>query len=528
MPNRFTALVFCCLLMAPLPIQAKEVLLGRRTVELELDAARVTINIATDESAARLESQLAAGGPASDQGASEPVAPDHLEVTYENARVFVRRPRGDDDNGRDPARTRPRLEIALWVAADQPLRLLGKDLEVILRGERLDRLAARDFGDDEDQPGRDRVGSEDDGNSADTADTPVSRQTTPTERHDPEPPFAIELGVSSSTVDITGVADAALALSASRLRAEGTRGALTIVAEAGSESEVLQHDGNIELLASSSDSVIVGASGTLELDLTQSNLLVREGNGSMQGQARSALVVIEQWRGPTTIESTETTFELRATESRTKLTGSALRVTGEAGLGAIEINSTQGGNVVLRDWVGRTTITQKGDGSFESTSLRGPLLLDLREGMRATVTASGSLVQATLRDAEIEVAGAQVLKVNSERSVLRATQIRRLERIDATATELDLDLRDVQSIGPLHADGASVLRLAMREPCRVVISGGASEDGGRGVNANRCFVDLASQIGKTFSAGSRRGKTSVIRVELGKGGRLDVEGHSSP
>lgn len=538
MSNRFFALtarwlVVCWLITAPLPTQAREVLLGRRTVDLELDTARVTVNIAASETAARLVSRPLAGAPAIDQDGASDVdeQDDALDVRYEDAKVIIRRPHGEEERARG-ADARPQMEITVWIADDQPLRLLGKDLELILRGERVDRRE-----DDEDQPdGRDapdgelggEPGNDDPARDGEGTETPVHRQGTPTEPHDPNPPFAIEIGVSSSSVDMVGVSDAALALSASRLRAEATHGALTVVAEDGTESEILEHDGTLDLSASSSDSVVVSATGALDLDLTQANLLIREGNGSIMGKAQSALIVIEQWRGPTTIESTETTFELRDTASRTKLTGRTLRVTGEAGRGAIEIASKQGGQITLNDWVGRTTITQEGDGTFESSSSQGPLLLDLRDGMRATVTDASSLVQATLRDAEIEVAGAQVLKVNSERSVLRASQIRRLERIEAIATELRLDLREVQAIGPIQADGASVLQIDMREPCRVVVSGGASTDGGRGVSADRCFVDLASQVGRTFSAGSRRGKTSVIRIDLGQGGQLDVEGHSSP
>ena len=476
---------------------ATDIVLGHQPVEIEVDAADITV--ALDRVPARLSSRPGRTEVGADGDADEP----DLDITFGSDGVHIRR-RPPVAN-RETAR--PRLHLEVVIAPLQHLRLVGNDLALSIAG---------DLGRSDDAAG------EPDAEAA----RPVPRQMTPTKPPDPDPPCPLELALDSSEVELRGVGDLGVTLTASRLRSETSRGALRVVAEAGSEVELLDHQGLLRVEASDSDVVVVRSAADLDLRLEAANALLREGRGHLQVHARGGLLAVEEWSGLTQIEADGGAVELRALGPQVTIAGRTLNVTAEKGRGVLDIRNLAGGEIRLLDWVGRTSIEQEG-GAFDASGTHGPMRLALRANAQATVSDSEGLVQAILEHAELTLTRASQIEIDARHARVSATGVRRLNRVAAIDSHLDFDLTQARNSGPLVADADSRLVLALREPCRVIVGGTAGAAGGRGVRAERCFLHLAGGAGATF-APKRAGRTSVVRVELALGAELEVEGHSAP
>ncbi|MEM7582921.1 MAG: hypothetical protein AAF560_06040 [Acidobacteriota bacterium] len=491
--------------------------------KVQLDVRQATLEVVRDATA---EAFLRVTAPTSDEASDEP-------IDLRQGSGFVRLVR----RGADPEATggegaiASRWLIELVMGPEQPLEIVGADLEILIEGVPQETL-------DED------VGVEEDEDFDEAFDERRIARVKALERGDPEELEklqkgllgraacgvhdsgelpSVELRVDQSNINLFAVEGVRIDASDSFVRAEQTSDLLYATLVGGSV-EAIGHEGPVDLSAQEAEIWLEDARGKVVFEIEGGALSVSGGSGHREGKIRDGFGRFEGGRGAAIVAATDANLEVATvTQANVQLSGSGLEVALEEVQGRIETNML-GGRLTGRDLSGQVKVTARGDTEVELETLNGPLNLSLESGSGARVTGLAGAIQGSVHDGRLEVDGVRHVQLRGQRSELRLAGIERIRQIDVTDSILDLDLSGMRHDPLLTLRGASEASVRMQAPCGVKLDASSQAQFAQ-VSVSGCMMHSQSQGRVMFQQrGIEGNRQMMLRLAVSADSTVDVEG----
>lgn len=288
----------------------------------------------------------------------------------------------------------------------------------------------------------------------------------------------------------TGTATISLITQNTVVDVESSSGDLTVELTLGSLS-VRGHEGSLNLVSVDGESTVEGLEGAVSFTLDGGSLSLRSGSGAIEGSSIRGFAACDRWTGGVSLTGEDATFELRDGEAqplRLTTKSATIRVDGLRGPVFAQV---AGGEVVAESVVGSLDVSATAGAVVEVTALEGPLTVAAREGSTAELTQIDGLVTANLDDATMTLAGADNLNLTAKGSRVAASGIGRLASCIATASELSLDLSEVEERTlDLRVTDGSTVEVVLRSPCQVQLRDSAAAS--QQVDVTGCEFQLQS------------------------------------
>jgi hypothetical protein len=491
-----TALVLCFAVgLAPpeaeaqqqvdLPISAN---FNNPRIELELTDARVLIAVGT-ESTPHIEARVEPGGTTTDA---------RLEVTHIPGSVTrIRRPDSDGVSAT--------ITIELELAAEQHLTVTGTRLELDISGPPFDP----------DTP------------SPDQPPTPVAIQAPETAAATGRPPEAPQAPVT--TVVVTDSSVTARDLGALSLTATG--GTVDLATSAG-PADIRLH-GSIAFLhrmrqktvieAFDSETTVEDDEGGVSVNLDGGGLTVSRSMSTIRGEIYGADVSIVTASGALELSGSDSTIRITdATLAQTRISGDELRVAMSDIRGPVQL-ALNGGSLGATAVEGRIDLRLAARAEADLGDIRGDLAAVLSDGVRAEIDGVTGHTRIQLENGELDLADLKSLELASQWGVVTGRGIRSIQRLEATDSNLELLLDDVNGRPKIDLRGATDATVQLSTPCRVVAELPESPFGDH-LRVSGCDFDFDG----TSKRGLRRGVDGrapvVLEATLDEQASLRVDG----
>ena len=450
--------------------------------EIALDADALTFDLADAELSieVRQAEPILRARVAEDDGGSA-----RLEVSGVDGALTVSRPVDDEPT---------RLSIEAVIAPGQRLRLDGRRLTVIL-----DHLPAG------------------------PADPPAPGAPSAAGKAAVRGSF--QLSLESSEADLTGLRDPVLDLTSTAVWLTGTGGNLDLTLRGGS-AEIRGHRGSLKLAASDAEVAIEDLRGPLTPRLVGGSLTVTGSRGNLDATLDNALLRLDGWRGAVQLRGTGATLEARAAgDAKTpwKIEGRGLRLVLEGVSGPVTA-TLDGGSFEGRGLRSKIVAVANNGARLDLAELAGSLRLNLTGGAEARVSDVGGALASELEDAFLEADGVGQLALTAARSRVVARRVRHLTRLEATDSELDLDLEAIRSPF-LKLLGTSRASVRLTTPCLVQLQGPAAMVD-RQVRLTGCDLLVPGQRLRGKQTFLRYGDhpLTTLKAQVSEDASLEVEG----
>ncbi|RMH22563.1 MAG: hypothetical protein D6696_03185 [Acidobacteria bacterium] len=484
----FAALPLAAQIGGHLPLDTA--LSNARPIIVELDNA--TIQVAVDPSPTTKSWLRAATARPEDDPAAGALA-----IDWQEGPITVRRavaPAADE--------TPVRVLVELTVLARQPLVIKGSDLDVTV-------TTAADL--------RARYGD-----SGGKLPPPRPRQLTPSPPATGEKGYNLEIEVEGSRIDLFGVREALVIAAASRLRSERSSGLLVVEAKDDAEGEILDHRGPLELRATDSDLAVQGTLGQVRFDLRQSNAVLRDGQGAVEGSIGGGLLVVDNWRGGTVIkDSSNASLDVRGdvANNNLEIAGEELEVTIAGWHGSIQLDQ-EGGRLRTEGCAGPSTMQLAGT-RFELTQMRGPLAMEMTDGASGKLLGLEGQLNGKIARSEIELRDVFSLDLAAQRATITGGGIRRLRGFEVTSSTVDLDLSATAGILDVKLRGETKAALELKTPCAVMVEAEAAPR----VKLDGCTIQVGyASPSQVMARPAGGGRSTLLRAVLDAAAELEVSG----
>ncbi len=338
----------------------------------------------------------------------------------------------------------------------------------------------------------------------------------------PGPPrLPLELDLFGSVASLTNLNEVDLQAEESDVVATGGRGKLD-AALISSTLAISETRAEIALQAQGSDITVVSSRGELRIELRGSSL-VAEHQGRIQGQVEDSFVRLSEGLGRVELRGSGSTVEMRqAKYGQVRLQGTDLVVHGDDLTASLDV-SLVGGSLTLTGCTGAAKVVGQGGLEFQLEGWQGGVELGLSEDSSAHLQGIRGLIKAQLEDAFFELSDSNELDLSALRSQVSVSDLRRLRRLVATDSQLELDLTGLRHNPTLVLQGASEAKVELDYPCAVRLAGGDETFDGR-LRASGCGLDNAAHGRSRFDRFGLDGQRTVrMSVALSSESSLKIE-----
>ncbi len=282
---------------------------------------------------------------------------------------------------------------------------------------------------------------------------------------------AFRLALESSTANLAGARVSEIEAVASSVELTGTEGSLTLKLTGGS-AQVQGHQGRLELEATGAGVAVIGHQGRLVSHLEGGSLEIAGGEGTFEGTAAEAQLTFDGWAGPVVVRGADTAVDALGAEHRDRwqIEGRELQVVLER-VGVEIVATLEGGSLRGSDLSASVEATAMGGARLDLVEVAGGAVVELSDGAEAWVTGVTGNLEAAVTDSRLEVERIDRLTLSGARAQVTVRGIAQLAPVEMTASELDLDLREVRHGSSLDLRGAGWARVRLLAPCVVQLTG---------------------------------------------------------
>ncbi|MBP7145899.1 MAG: hypothetical protein KBD01_00030 [Acidobacteria bacterium] len=479
-------LALVCLLAASLPAFAEPVELP---VDMEVEAQRISMSLRGGRVDVLVDPDAEPGLTVKDLVRGEESG-GFVLIEQDGASLTVGQPHGDEV-------TAPRLAVELVIGPGQVLELSGEDLSVTVEGLAPPPAAPpREAGE---------------AGSALAAPAPIP---------------GIRLDLVHSIVRVSAVGGLNLKANDTAVQAERLRGLVQAELEGG-RLALDDQEGPVHLRGSNADVTLAQAIGDVEFALEGGNLSIAAGAGSCKGRSRSTLVRIEGWQGGVTLDGELNQVEVResgAPEAQLSVSGERNDVLVEQFRGAVTAQVT-GGSLRATDIGVRVRVE-----ATEGAQVRVERVkegAEVRSSERATLTVNdvGQRLWAVVRDGSLDAEGMAELELRADSAVVNVRSITGRARVQATDTQLGLDLSASRVHPDVKLGGSTQASIVMPAPCVVRVS--EPEMAGQ-VTVSGCELSDGSNRPGTSPYGRRPGSRPDLLLIAHLDGSAELNVRATP
>ncbi len=435
-------------------------------------------------------------------GGTEGAAGAEFAITDSGTVLTVHRPE-------DLSEPIPRLRFELTFPLGHPLDIKGLDLDVTVAARAVVSTGFED--DDED----DRGDSEDD--EADGEGDSVAQPVAVAPSH------LLSLTITDSNADLSGISSANLNVTRSFVHTADTRGHLALALE-GTTFEAEGHQGAVDLSSRDSEVALDEVIGQVQPALIGGSLTVRGGAGVIKGQFDDALLRVDRRKGQITIAGSGATIEgLDLIGSRVDIKGGGHDLRLDDVRGSVLADMT-GGSISVGQLRGATTITARDGTEISLENVVGNPKLNLFDCSTTLIDVTGQ-ASVEVRRGRLELDEVQRLSLVASGAEIIGSGLEGLTKLEATNSQLDLDLQKVKQNPSLTLRGSTSARVRLQAPCTVKM--GEARLLSAGANVNGCDVN-SKAVNVRRKRFERRGlsgqRRTILNVKMVQGSTLDVEG----
>jgi len=397
------------------------------------------------------------------------------------------------------------LSLSLWASPEQTFSVKGRSLELSI-AQTVDRA-----------PPRSRI----DGPAE--ADAPPAGKP-PAEQRDETVLIPLRVSVADSSVTIQGVAAAELEATDSDLSVSAGRGLTVIRLDRGS-ADIRDHLGMLDLDGHNGKFTVANSRARIEFRLEGGSLFAQDGVGAVSGEANEAFVQIQDHQGPTSLRGTDASYEFRGSGGMVTVEGKQLDVIVERSEGPVTLRLS-GGSVRGDTWNGNGKVSTADGTTVDLEGVRGQLSLTLEADCSADVSGVGALLQGTIRGSRLTASDISRLAINAESADVDVSYIDTLDRVDATDSQLTLDLREIQGRPALALRRGSRVSVQLPMPCQLRTMGPGSTLGTQ-VTVYGCEHRTGNQRWGGGAQGVRAldgSRPVLLTVTLSEDSTIEVEG----
>jgi len=308
----------------------------------------------------------------------------------------------------------------------------------------------------------------------------------------------------------------------------GDSGVGSVVAELTHGSLTLRgQQGTLQLTSTDSECAVEDLKGNLVYRLTGGSLDARGGEGRLEGTTDGGMVSASGWRGNVSVDGREATVVLReGSGGQTKVKATDSDVTLDAMDGSLVVD-LDGGQLSAYGLSGTAKMTGKRSSRLVIQDSDGQLDLTLRDESSGEVSGAAGTLTVGLFDSSLDISGARDVNLSAEDSRVTAAGIRRLTKLNARRSEVELDLRDAtdRSLNLKVPDDA-VYSIHLPTPCRVQAQGDSATS--RGLDVSGCELRL-ERTGRWKGSGVRDmdgRRPFLLTASVAPTGELTVRGGS--
>lgn len=408
-----------------------------------------------------------------------------LSAYQEGASILIERPALPD--GEIPAP----LRVEIVASKSLALSVFGSDLDLVVEHEVPEEIPAPDI-----EPPQNPV-----------VDT------------------VVELQLADSRIDLEGVAQLSATLQDcdTTLRGSGGNHELAVI---GGRLRAENHRGNMTLRAENAHIAMEESRGRFALTATGGTAELRTVNYRFTIDVRDAGLQILDGKGSGSIIATDSSADLRNTRfENLSLKTTMSHITASQCRGKTNV-ILAGGSFTIDDGSGELTGLAQDGAAFEAAEHRGNLKLTVQQDGAARIRGIQGDVTLTADSAEAIVEDVNSLVLTAKDSWITAAGVRKLGKLDAIRSEIELDLTDCDDKAvTLFVQNDTRMRVSLETPCRVHAKGLESNLASQ-IDVTGCEL----QLGRGGRWATRRvrgidGKPPVtITAKVAETGELIVEG----
>jgi hypothetical protein len=470
---------------AALPLSAS---FSSPRVELELTDARVRITVGA-EGTPHIDARVEPGGSTTDV---------RLEVDHTPGSVTrIRRPDADGPQ--------PTITVDLELSVDQVLSVAGARLELEISGP---------------PPDPEVLPPDQDPSPA----APTAKDSTSTAERPPEKSES-----PNTTVVVTDSQVTARNLGALSLTATG--GMVDLSTSVGSSE--LRLDGSAAFLhrmrgsavieAFDSETTIEDAEGGVVINLDGGALTVNRSTSAIRGEFYGADVSIVTASGALQLSGSDSSIRVTdVTRAQTRISGDELRVALNDVGGPVHL-ALNGGSLGADVVEGRVDLQLTARAEAEIGDIRGDLAAVLSDGVRAEIDGVTGHTRVQLQYGELDLSDLKSLDLATQGGLVTGRGIRSIQRLEATDSDLELLLDDVNGRPKIDLRGTTDARVQLSTPCRVVAKLPESPFGDH-LRVSGCDFDFDGTSKRSLRRGVDGRAPVVLEATLDENASLRVDG----
>ena len=463
----------------PLPVDRP---LTANKVRLELDGSRVEVRIEPGA-----DSQITI---------EDAVNGDETEgfVLMESGKGGLRvgRPHGDEVLA-------PPLTVVLVLGGGEILRIEGSDLTVELS----------DLREDLDEAQRNLLAEE-------------SVLETARARRPGGVASRLVLAVDDSDLVLERIAGGSLSGVNNRITLESCRGPFVFDQQSGS-IDIQNHWGSLHLKGDGASYVVEGGDQRIAATLEGGELRLSGGGGTVQATVNTSQVSADAWAGNLRFEGADARFDIGQSateEDLLEIRGENQDIKVSEHGGGLKMALTEG-RVTIDGVAGKVDLELEDGSEAEVANLDDVLSIRLSSGSSARVQDVVGKVRAQVKESEFHLRAALELELKASEAVVDVREISNKLRVEASESEVDLDLEAPRTRPELRLARASSGRVVLASPCRVRVSGEMDAVRDR-LQVSGC--DLEDRKSGRRPVAALRGQRPPITllVEVGQEAHLEV------
>ncbi len=328
-----------------------------------------------------------------------------------------------------------------------------------------------------------------------------------------------QFDLSDSALRFTGLAGGEVKGTQLDVFAESCRGPLLLQLEDG-QVRVEGHVGTVFARGTGTRFEVDGAVQTVDYHLDGGSLFLI-GGGRAKGVMREAALTADQWNGNLSLEGQYSSFTVTngGAGSRLHFRGQENEGRIEGWTGAVTVLA-ESGTVELKNIAGRVELDGKAGASFVGEELGDTVRVRLETGSFADLR--GVTKKLTMNLLESDIVARELTAVSGKASQGRVelTGIDSRFELELDAVELDVDSSGSSSNSSLALRGNSRARVALLDPCRVILR--AAGDSDDAVSVSGCEVqDQGSRRALRRVVGGGR-PTTIVTIEVDAESQAEV------
>ncbi len=317
----------------------------------------------------------------------------------------------------------------------------------------------------------------------------------------------------------------------SGLSLTATRGSNEITAHTGSlaldlrESEVhiRDHRGPIVLQAIDSLSRLSKIDGSISAKLEGGSWKISEGLGTIIGEVSDADVELETVSGKVDLTAGMSSVRINGTvDTHIRIVGDDLQID-LSDLGGSANITLDRSSVDIDSMSGRIDLQLNSDVTADLRDIRGDLAGQVSGQSRVAIRGVRGHTRIGLNHSELELSDLKSLSLDAREGMVTGSGIRALTMLVATDTTLELSLGDVKGKPKIDLLGASHATIELPAPCRVVAKLTDTSLGDQ-IRVSGCHLDFDGMNKRSLRPGPDGRWPVVMTATIGAGASLRVDG----